>query len=211
MIELCKTVYPSSPPWDYEQLASHQKVFPQGQLTIVEKATQRVIGFAASLIVFWEDYDTNAPWRDFTDRGFFTNHDPTSGKTLYGAEVMIHPEFQGQGAGKLLYKAREELARSLGLLRIRAGARLSGYSRCAKTINIEAYVQAVVNGRLGDPTLSFQLKQGFHVLRIISGYLVYDPESLGYAALIEWINPAVATQKDYDLVKNSKFLISSDG
>jgi GNAT superfamily N-acetyltransferase len=208
LIELCKTVYPSSPPWDSAQLASHQKVFPQGQLTIIERSTQRVIGFAASLIVFWEDYDASAPWRDFTDRGFFTNHDPASGKTLYGAEIMIHPDFQGQGAGKLLYKARAELARSLGLLRIRAGARLSGYSKCADSMDIDSYVLAVVKGELGDPTLSFQLKQGFHVLRIISGYLVYDPESLGYAALIEWINSDVAKKEDYDLAKKSRFIVS---
>jgi hypothetical protein len=33
------------------------------------------------------------------------------------------------------------------------------------------------------------LHRGFKVLKVVSGYLQYDPESLGYAAVIEWINP----------------------
>jgi len=48
-----------------------------------------------------------------------------------------------------------------------------------------------------DPTLSFQLKHGFHVMGVVSGYLLHDPESLGYAAVIEWINSEVATPADY--------------
>jgi hypothetical protein len=37
--------------------------------------------------------------------------------------------------------------------------------------------------------LSFHLGQGFHVLGVVSGYLRHDPESLGYAVVIEWLNP----------------------
>ena len=48
----------------------------------------------------------------------------------------------------------------------------------------------------GDPTLSFQLKQGFHVLAVVSKYLRNDPESHGYAALIEWLNPDLASDAD---------------
>jgi hypothetical protein len=40
-----------------------------------------------------------------------------------------------------------------------------------------------------DPTLSFQLKEGFHVLAVVPHYLTDDPESMGYAAVIEWLNP----------------------
>ncbi|MBI1941235.1 MAG: hypothetical protein HYS33_06980, partial [Acidobacteria bacterium] len=54
-----------------------------------------------------------------------------------------------------------------------------------------------VRGELRDATLSFQLKQGFHVLAVASGYLFHDPESSGYAAVIEWLNPLVATPADY--------------
>jgi hypothetical protein len=51
-----------------------------------------------------------------------------------------------------------------------------------------------VQGELSDPTLSFQLRRGFRVLATVSGYLRHDPESLGYAAVIEWLNPEVQAQ-----------------
>jgi GNAT superfamily N-acetyltransferase len=152
---------------------------------------------AASLIVLWDDYDLKASWRDFTDHGMFTNHDPEQGRTLYGAEVMVRPSLQSRGVGKKLYKARRALVERLGLLRIRAGARLRGYHRYANRMSAEEYVIEVVNGELRDPTLSFQLKHGFHVLAVVPDYLHHDPESLGYAAVIEWINDAVAKPEDY--------------
>ena len=58
------------------------------------------------------------------------------------------------------------------------------------------YVRKVVRGELGDPTLSFQLRHGFTVIAVVGGYLRNDPESLGHAAIIEWLNPAVATAED---------------
>ena len=60
-----------------------------------------------------------------------------------------------------------------------------------------AYVIRCVDGRLFDPTLSFQLRRGFRVLAVVDGYLRHDPESLGFAAVIEWINAAVARPEDW--------------
>src|SRR5690606_22809341 len=131
----------------------------------------------ASLIVLWDDYELGDSWRDFTDGGWFTNHDPEHGRTLYGAEVMVDPRFQGHGVGTALYAAREALVRKLGLLRIRAGARLPGYHRFADRMSAHDYVKAVERGELRDPTLSFQLGRGFTVIGVISGYLRHDPDS----------------------------------
>ncbi|MEO8139490.1 MAG: GNAT family N-acetyltransferase, partial [Gemmatimonadota bacterium] len=119
------------------------------------------------------------------------------GRTLYGAEIMVHPAWQGRGVGKQLYAAREALARRLGLLRIRAGARLRGYRECAETLGVEEYVLRVARGELTDPTLTFQLRRGFRVLAVAPGYLAHDPESLGHAAVIEWLNPEVARPEDH--------------
>jgi GNAT superfamily N-acetyltransferase len=197
IIELSRVVYPESIPWSHEQLESHLSVFPQGQFVAVESPSGRVVGTAASLIVLWDDYDTDTNWRDFTAGGYFTNHDAERGRTLYGAEVMVHPDRQGRGIGKRLYKARRELVERLGLLRIRAGARLRGYHRHAAQMSPREYVLRVTRGEIGDPTLSFQLHQGFVVIAVVSGYLRRDPESLGYAAVIEWLNPLVAKSEDY--------------
>lgn len=196
VIALCEAVYPQSPPWKPEQLESHLDRFPHGQLVAVERPTDRVVGMASSLIVRWDEYDIDATWRHMTASGWFTNHDPT-GRTLYGAEVMVHPELQGHGIGKRLYAARRDIARGLGLLRIRAGARLRGYHRYASDLSPEEYVLRILRGELSDPTLSFQLKQRFRVIAVVEGYLRNDPESLGHAAVIEWINHQVATRDDW--------------
>ena len=58
-------------------------------------------------------------------------------------------------------------------------------------------MREVVAGRLTDPTLSFQLRERFRVLAIVADYLRHDPESLGYAAVIEWINHDLARRRDY--------------
>lgn len=190
IIALTARVYPGHPPWRVDQLSSHLRIFPEGQF-VAERAG-RVVGTAASLIVRWDDYEPAASWRDFTDGGMFTNHDPVHGKTLYGAEVMVDPSIRRSGVGSALYRARRELAIRLGLLRIRAAARLRGYHRYAQRMSAEEYVERVVSGRLKDPTLSFQLREGFRVLQVVPGYLKHDPESLGYAALIEWLTPTPA-------------------
>ncbi len=86
----------------------------------------------------------------------------------------------------------------LGLLRIRAGARLRGYHRYGHEVSPGEYVARVIRGEIGDPTLSFQLRRGFVVIAVVSDYLRHDPESLGHAAVIEWLNPMIAKPEDYE-------------
>ncbi|CAN5534975.1 hypothetical protein BH20VER3_BH20VER3_07730 [soil metagenome] len=203
IIEMTRNVYHASPSWAVAQLTSHLEVFPEGQFVAVEEGSGRVLGMAASLIVLWDDYDMMTNWRDFTEYGTFRNHNP-AGRTLYGAEVMVRPKEQSRGIGKKLYQARRALVRQLELLRIRAGARLSGYHRYARRLTAEQYVLRVMAGDLSDPTLSFQLKQGFVPLAVTADYLHHDPESLGYAAVIEWLNPEVAKAQDFN-VRHTSF------
>ena len=187
IIALSSEVYRNSPSWTSAQLESHRAIFPDGQFVVVREDTDAVIGMSASLIVLWDDYQLDTAWRDFTDGGTFTNHDP-EGHTLYGAEIMIHPAFQGKGAGTLLYGARADLVERLGLWRIRAGARLRDYNQYAAKMTAEEYTAAVVRREIVDRTLTFQLRRGFSVLGVVSNYLRHDPESLGHAAVIEWKN-----------------------
>jgi len=203
--ELSRDVYKDSPPWSEGLLSSHLRVFPEGQFVAIEVDGGRVVGMAASLIVLWDDYDLNMDWLSFTNSGTFTNHDPAHGRTLYGAEVMVNPAMQRRGIGKKIYQERRSLVQRLGLLRIRAGARLRGYHRFAHRMTAEDYVMRVVQGKISDPTLSFQLREGFAVIGVVANYLHQDPESRGFAALIEWLNPNVATLDDFR-DRNPKFL-----
>ncbi len=183
---ICREVYPQAAPWGEPQLASHLSVFPEGQF--VAEIDGQIVGMAASLILTWDDYEIDDNWRDVTDHGMFRNHDP-SGHTLYGAEIMVRSDAQGEGVGTAIYEARESLARELGLWRIRAGARLRDYHEYADRMSAKEYVRRVVRGELADRTLSFQLRRGFRVVAVIKDYLPNDPDSFGYAALIEWLNP----------------------
>ncbi|MEO8620785.1 MAG: GNAT family N-acetyltransferase [bacterium] len=189
IIDVTRNVYPGSPAWTHDQLSSHVRRFPEGQFVAVAQDSGAVVGMSASLIILWDDYELTASWRDFTDAGMFTNHDPAQGRTLYGAEIMVVPRRQGLGTGSKLYAAREALVRQLGVLRIRAGARLRDYAARGGDLTAEDYVRAVTAGTLVDRTLTFQLRRGFRVIGMVGDYLRHDPESRGHAAVIEWINP----------------------
>lgn len=188
IIELSREIYQKKSAWTEKELNSHLEVFPEGQFVAVEKETAKVIGMAASLIVLWDDYDIRENWEDFTANGMFTNHNAENGRTLYGAEVMVLPKARRLGIGKKLYAARRELVEKMNLLRIRAGARLRNYHRFADKMPAEEYVAKIIKGEIKDPTLSFQIKQGFRILAVVDDYLEHDRESLGKAAIIEWLN-----------------------
>jgi predicted amidohydrolase/ribosomal protein S18 acetylase RimI-like enzyme len=188
--EIAGLIYPDISPWDDEYLKSHLAVFPQGQLVAIEQGSGLVVGVCSGLVVDWDAQEDTSSWDALTAGGMYTNHDPINGGTLFAADVMVRPGFQGQGIGKRLYeKGRFGLARQLGLSRVVAGSRLRGYHRYADKYSPEAYVEEVVAGRLNDPTLSFQLHLGFRVTGVIADYFKGDPESKGYAAVIEWANP----------------------
>ncbi len=63
-------------------------------------------------------------------------------------------------------------------------------------MDAEQYAINVVRNELCAPTLTFQLRQGFHVLAVVPNYLRHDPESLGHAAVIEWLNRQIASPAD---------------
>ena len=204
IIELSKAVYSFPPYWTEKQLVSHLEIFPEGQFVAIDPTSGSLVGMAASLIIRWDDYDLHGSWKDFTDHGMFTNHDPVRGRTLYGGEIMVSPDVQRRGVGSAIYAARRRLVEQLKLPRLRAGARLRGYYRHADQMSPEEYTIKVVRGEIKGMTLAFQLKHGFRVLAVVSDYLPGDPESLGHVAVIEWINKEVATPSDYG-TRDSKF------
>jgi GNAT superfamily N-acetyltransferase len=187
--DLCRRVYPETSPWSPEQLTSHLRLFPAGQFVAVHGDAERVVGMTSSLIVDWDHYDMFDTWDDFTAKGMLTNHDAVNGRTLYGVEAIVDPALQGHGLGHKIVVEQKELTRRLGLLRMRGGARLRDYHHPAREMTAADYVVAVVHGKVIDHTLTFHLHEGFHVLAVVPHYLSEDSETLGYAALVEWLNP----------------------
>lgn len=181
-------------PWNEKHLRSHLHVFPEGQL--LAERDGRILGVASSLIVTLGRNPLRKHTYDgITDDGFFYNHDP-QGDTLYGADVYVDPDARKLGIGAALYNARRELCRRLNLRRILAGARLWHYDEHAARLTPEEYVWQVQDGKIPDPVLGFQLKQGFAVRGIMPNYL-HDHRSRDHAALIEWINPEYQSRDEH--------------
>jgi ribosomal protein S18 acetylase RimI-like enzyme len=195
--ELCRRVYPETPPWSPAQLASHLRIFPEGQFVAVRGEEEYVVGMSASLIVCWERYDMFDSWEAFTANGMLTNHDPTNGQTLYGVEAIVDSSLQGHGLGHTLIRSQKELAQRRRLRRMRGGARLRDYCHHARQMTAPEYVVAVVHAELVDHTLTFHLHEGFHVVAVVPHYLSEDSETLGYAALVEWLNPDTIRPEHY--------------
>jgi GNAT superfamily N-acetyltransferase len=203
--DLCRRVYPETAPWTPAQLGSHLEVFAPGQFVAVYGEEEQVVGMAATLVVDWDHYDMFDDWDEFTANGMLTNHDPVNGRTLYGAEIIVDPALQGHGLGHAILRAEKVLAEELRLRRMRGGARLRDYHAHARRMTAADYVIAVVHGQFTDHTLTFHLHEGFHILAVIPHYLSDDSETLGYAALVEWLNPAT-TKPEHIAGRPTQFL-----
>lgn len=185
LVELQQKCFPGMSLWKKEQFQSQLDHFPNGQICV--ELAGKIIGSSSSLIIDFDEYGEKHSWEDITDNGYITNHDP-EGDTLYGIEIMVDPEYRAMKIGRRLYQARKELARNLNLKRIIIGGRVPNYHKYSKEMSIYDYVQAVMDKKLFDPVLTFQLANGFTLKRILPDYLGSDEESHGFALLLEWVN-----------------------
>lgn len=185
VMDVQRSVYPDIGEWRGEQLESHLRIFPQGQ--IVACLGKRIVGAASSLIVKWDSYGATHSYKEVTADGYFTTHDP-SARTLYGAEVFAHPQSRRLGVGRALYKARRRICRALNLRRIMSCGRMPNYHRVAARMSPEEYAARIIWGDLEDPVLLFQMSEGFHWCGVVRDYLPSDKESCGHANIIVWLN-----------------------
>ncbi|HTL97523.1 MAG TPA: GNAT family N-acetyltransferase [Holophagaceae bacterium] len=185
VIELMKRVY--RPPhgvealWKPETLAAHLERFPEGQI-LLKDGSGRVLADSTGAVLPASLALRPHTWSEATGRGTLSTHDPRN-EVFYGVDIAVDPSLQGLGLAKKLYKARLELARTLGCRWFAAGARIPGYHKVAHLLSPETYLKEVAAGLRFDPTLSKQLKLGFRALCVLPGYLA-DVESLDNAVLI---------------------------
>jgi ribosomal protein S18 acetylase RimI-like enzyme len=171
--------------WHPDELKSHLDIFPAGQLVAVLE--EKIVGSATSLIVQLNPIYADHTWESITGNGMLTTHFP-DGDTLYGADISTHPQVRHRGIGHKLYQGRKDIAMRMNLKRMIGGGRLYNYCDYSEKLSPLEYAQKVVNCRLHDLVLSFDLINGFNFIKILSNYLE-DARSLNYASFIEWINP----------------------
>ena len=164
----------------------------------VDVSREEVAGVHFTLRLRMFDFHIDDSWDILTAGGTFLDHDP-NGTTLYGADIMVHPGHQHHGIAHALTDETRFLVQEEGLWRMVGASRVPGYGKQGSSLTIEEYVEAVVSGAVFDPVLSIHLKDGWTVVRPISGYLAHDEESAGWAVVIQWINPDCPPPAEFDL------------
>ena len=198
IIEICKLVYPSETPYTLEELDDHRQVFPQGQFVVIAADTGAVAGVHFTLRLRMLDFHLDDSWDVLTAGGSFLDHN-SAGPTLYGADIMVHPAHQHHGLGHALTDAARFLVQEERLWRMVGASRLPGYGKHRSSLDIDAYVAAVLSGEIFDPVLSIHLKDGWSAVKPIHGYLQHDEDSAGWAEVIQWVNPDCPPPPEFEL------------
>lgn len=106
----------------------------------------------------------------------------------YGTDIIVSANYRRRGIGKELYDLRKQMCVDLNLAGIVAGGVIPGFAKHKHEMTADEYVEGVVAGELYDPTLTFQLENGFEAHCALEDY-IRDPEVDNYASLIVWHNP----------------------
>jgi predicted amidohydrolase/ribosomal protein S18 acetylase RimI-like enzyme len=177
--------FPGMKPWMKEQFLSQLEIFPEGQACLVFEG--KIVASSCSLVLDFNLYSEWHSWMEIADNGYIRNHN-IKGNTLYGIEIMVHPDYRGMKLARRLYDSRKEIAKKYNLMRIILGGRIPGYCKYADKISAKEYVEKVIDKVYIDPVLTTQISNGFVIKRLIPNYLTSDKESMGYATFLEWAN-----------------------
>lgn len=183
---LSRLCYPKMRPWNREEVESQIQTFPEGQICI--EYNGKLVASCSSLIVDFDLYSDWHNWKHLSDEGYIRNH-TTGGDTLYGIEIMVHPDFRGMKLARRLYDERKIIARKHNLRRIVIGGRIPGYHNHSGNLSVEEYVRKVIQKELFDPVLTTHISNGFVLERLIPDYMPGDEDSVGFATHMEWPNP----------------------
>ena len=173
-----------------EQYLRHLDIFPEGQFVLTtggafdgdHQTGGQIIGSSTTMLT---TFDFGAPHHRFRDTfggGWLTRHE-SAGDWLYGLDMSIHPAWRGRGGARLLYRARHQLARHLGLRGQLTVGMPSGYGALHDRLSGEEYYQQWVAGLRADPTLTPQQKIGFRPIALIPDYLD-DPVCGNFGVLL---------------------------
>ncbi|MEO0564635.1 MAG: GNAT family N-acetyltransferase [Chloroflexota bacterium] len=168
----------------------HMEIFPDGQYMAVVRHPKHgplVIGACSAIRTTFDFDHIQHTFAELTDNGWLTTHEP-DGDWLYGIDMSVHPKFRRRRVATRLYRVRLNITRRLNLRGEIIGGMMPGYDKHRKKYSIEAYVDEVAKGKLIDPTLTAQMKQGFEVRGILYDHIT-DPRADNCAALMVRENP----------------------
>lgn len=155
----------------------HLKVFPEGQMVLLDG--EEVVGMTSSIRYHLSLEDHT--FLGVSDNLWFNTHEP-DGDWLYGMDMGVHPHYRGQGLARHLYRARQEICRSLGLKgQVIVGMPI-GYVDYAREMSLDEYYEHLIEGSIYDPTVSTQMRMGGVPQRLIHNYL--DDPNCGNAGVL---------------------------
>ena len=181
--ELQKIVFPTLAPeqrFEPRHYLRHIELFPEGQLCVVDG--DRVIGMTSTIRMTFDFDHPNHTFADIIQGGWLTAHEP-DGRWLYGADIGVHPEYRRRGIARMLYKARHETVRRLGLAGQVTVGMPSGYGAVKDQMTAQQYYDELVAGTRSDPTISAQRRIGFELRGLIPGY-IDDPTCDRYGIVL---------------------------
>ncbi len=148
-----------------EHYLAHIKTFPEGQFVILDG--DKVIGMSTTSRT---QYVTEShTFLEAAGNRVLDNYNP-DGEWLYGLDVGVDKKYRGNGFGKELYRARQELTRFLGLKGQLTVGMLNGYYRYKDLLTPKEYFEKLKDGEINDPTVSVQQKIGFEIGNLIEDY-----------------------------------------
>ncbi len=168
-----------------EDMLHHVETFPEGTFIVLDGG--RVVGMGAGIFVDFDFAHTQHSLYEIAGESGCGNHNP-DGAWYYGTDISVHPDYRRRGVGRQLYALRQDLVRRYNKRGIIAGGVLPGFVNHKQRLTAAEYVNQVVAGALYDPTLTFQLENGFEVRGVLEDYF-HDESSGNWASLIVWDNP----------------------
>ena len=191
--ELVRRAYVDLPPYKLGEIRGQLNNYREG--CFVAKLDGVIVGYCASMRLKANVAMSDHSWDEVTGNGFGSRHDPT-GDWLYGYEMCVDPKVRGTRIGRRLYEERRALAERLDLSGIVFGGRMPNLANAMRRKRNRAegpedYLEKVVDNKIHDPVLRFQLANGFEPQGILQNYLPEDKRSKAFAVRMVWRNPYV--------------------
>lgn len=187
VIALANGYDPNDPEVHTIDISELLEEFPEGQFAavITQEGKEKVVGVGITMRTSYPPTAKPKSWMDMLGDYYNVKNHEENGDWLYGIDIAVLPEYQGNGVAGALYKARLGLVHTYDLKGWYAGCLPMGYHNYQDILTPHQYVGKVIRGELRDPTITVQMNRGLKPMGIIEDY--YDEEKTGgIAVLMVW-------------------------